>query len=301
MKIDRLMGILTILLQREKVTAPELAKRFEVSRRTISRDLDDLCRAGLPIAATQGYGGGISLAPGYTIGKNVFTRAELQAVLAGLKGMESVSAAPCAAAVMEKLSLPENAAEDIVLIDLASHYRTALTEKIEALRRAILARRTVTFQYYYEKGEAQRRVEPYRLVFRWASWYVLCYCLERQDFRLFKLNRLWDVRETGAQFEPRAVPPQALAADRWLQEPQYRLQAEFDPGEKYRLIDEYGVDCYTVLPDGRLRLERDFSSYNTMREWVFSFGARVRVLAPARLRRDRLAQAEQILQQQAET
>ena len=65
MKIDRLMGILTILLQQDKTTAPELARRFEVSRRTINRDIDDICRAGVPLVTTQGHGGGISIAPGY--------------------------------------------------------------------------------------------------------------------------------------------------------------------------------------------------------------------------------------------
>ena len=61
MKIDRLIGILSILLQKETVTAPALAEQFEVSRRTISRDIDTLCQAGIPIVTRQGVNGGISI------------------------------------------------------------------------------------------------------------------------------------------------------------------------------------------------------------------------------------------------
>ncbi len=85
MKIDRLTGILTILLQKDKVTAPELAERFEVSRRTINRDIEDLCRAGIPIAAAQGYGGGLSIVDGYKFDRSLFTKEELQSLIAGLR------------------------------------------------------------------------------------------------------------------------------------------------------------------------------------------------------------------------
>lgn len=95
MKIDRLIGIITILLQNDKTTAPELAKRFEVSRRTINRDIEDICKAGIPVVATQGYGGGLSIADGYKLDKSLLTKDELQAVLAGLKGMESTISYCC--------------------------------------------------------------------------------------------------------------------------------------------------------------------------------------------------------------
>ena len=81
-------------------------------------------------------------------------------------------------------------AQDVFLIDLASFYRVALTEKIERIRRAILGRQRIAFRYFYEKGESARAIEPYRLVFQWSAWYVFGYCMEREDFRLFKLNRL---------------------------------------------------------------------------------------------------------------
>ena len=85
MKIDRLIGILSVLLQEETVTAPELAERFEVSRRTINRDIDDLLYAGIPIRTTQGVGGGIRIADGYKMDRTILTSKDMQMILAGLR------------------------------------------------------------------------------------------------------------------------------------------------------------------------------------------------------------------------
>ena len=104
MKMERLIGILSILLQREKVTAPELAEQFEVSRRTIQRDIESLCRAGIPISTAQGAGGGISIMEGYRVDRTVLTAPEMQAILAGLRSLDSVSGTRRYAQLMEKLS-----------------------------------------------------------------------------------------------------------------------------------------------------------------------------------------------------
>ena len=92
MKLDRMIGILALLLQRDSVSAPELAERFEVSRRTILRDIDALCRAGIPVASRQGAGGGFAILEGYRVDRALLTGAEMQAILAGLRSLDSVSA-----------------------------------------------------------------------------------------------------------------------------------------------------------------------------------------------------------------
>lgn len=291
MKIDRLMGIVTILLQQKKITAPELARRFEVSRRTINRDIEDICRAGIPLVTTQGYGGGVSIAEGFKLDKSLLTADELQAILSGVRGLDSVSAAPQLPALSEKLP---GGVPDHILIDLASHYQEPLTQKIAAIRRAIRDRRLLSFDYYYEKGECRRTMEPYKLVFRWSAWYVWGWCLDREAFRLFKLNRLWNLELETESFGARELPPEDLDFDRRFSAGAYRLKALFEGGEKYRLIEEYGPDCYQETPDGLL-LERDFASYSNMREWVLSFGEWAEVLEPEELRTDLTRQAEAML------
>lgn len=297
MKIDRLIGIITILLQNDKTTAPELAKRFEVSRRTINRDIEDICKAGIPVVATQGYGGGLSIADGYKLDKSLLTKDELQAVLAGLKGMESISKSSALATLLDKLLNKEQRAiaEDMFIIDLASHYQDSLIQKIEMLKRAIDTKHILSFQYYYEKGEAKRCIEPYRLVFKWSSWYVFGFCLDRQAYRLFKLNRLWDLQINGETFAERKIPEAELLFNDYFAESKLHLKAVFAKSEKYRLIDEYGIDSYSVCKDESLFFERDFTSYENMREWIFSFGDKVSVLAPKELLDDRKKQAENII------
>ena len=174
MKIDRLIGIIMILLQRDKATVAELAERFEVSARTINRDVEDICKAGLPLVTVQGYRGGISFAEGYKIDKTFFTREELQSILTGLKGIDSISEEAYFFRLIDKLSDRGNRveADDVITIDLASHYQGPLTQKIARIKEAILSKCLITFKYYSEKGESERRIEPYRLIFRWSSWYM---------------------------------------------------------------------------------------------------------------------------------
>ena len=294
MKIDRLIGIITILLQKDQVTAPELAERFEVSRRTINRDIEDICRAGIPLVTTQGYGGGVSIAAGYKLDHSLLTQEELQLVFSGVRGLDSISEKAHSPLLAEKLSAGTPDLTDSFNIDLASHYKDSLSQKISAIKGAIQNRYLLSFSYYYEKGESRRTVEPYRLIFKWSAWYVWGYCLERQDFRLFKLNRLWDLETGTNSFVPRDLPD--LELDQYFSAGGIHLKALFEENQKYRLIEEYGPDCFQIGPKGRLLFERDFVSFVNLREWVLSFGSQVEVLEPERLRADLRRQAEKMLE-----
>ena len=193
MKIDRLIGILSILLQEEKTTAPELAEKFEVSRRTINRDIEDLCKAGIPIRTAQGTGGGISIMDGYRMDRTILTSKDMQMILAGLRSLDSVSGNRYYGQLMEKIQTGSSefiSERDSMLIDLSSWYKGSLVPKIEVIQNAIENRHTIQFKYYAPSGDSNRRIEPYYLVFRWSSWYVWGWCLEREDYRLFKLNRM---------------------------------------------------------------------------------------------------------------
>lgn len=297
MKIDRLIGIITILLQQDKITAPELAKRFEVSRRTINRDIEDICKAGIPLITMQGYKGGISIADGYKIDKSIFTNEELQTIFAGLKGIDSISKSPHLIKLIEKLSSKTNQVtdEDVIIINLASHYQNPLTQKIDIINKAILNRHIISFKYYYKKGENQRTIEPYKLIFKWSSWYVLGYCLDKKTFRLFKLNRLWNIENSNKSFSLRNIPKKELNLNNYFTEAKINLKAIFAETEKYRLIEEYGTDCYSTIENGRLLFEMDFVNYENMVEWVLSFGDKVYILEPEELKHEHSKQAKNII------
>lgn len=285
MKMERLIGILSILLQREKTTAPELAEQFEVSRRTIQRDIDSLCRAGIPIATTQGAGGGISIMEGYRIDRTVLTAPEMQAILAGLRSLDSVSGTRRYAQLMEKLSA--GSCEPVpgcahILIDLSSWYKTSLSPKIECIQRAIEQSRTISFTYFSPNGESRRTVEPYYLVFHWSAWYLWGWCKTRQDFRLFKLNRITEL-SPGDSFSPRPAPRPDLDLERVFPV-KYRVKVLFDPSCRWRLIEEYGISSFTLAPDGRLCFTWGFPNMDSVLSWVLTFGSKAELLEPEELR-----------------
>ena len=285
MKLERLIGILSILLQREKVTAPELAEQFEVSRRTIQRDVESLCQAGIPISTAQGTGGGISIMEGYRVDRTLLTAPEMQAILAGLRSLDSVSGTRRYAQLMEKLSagtsglLPGGAH---MLIDLSSWYKTSLPPKIELIQGAIEQHRAIRFAYFSPKGESVRTVEPFYLVFHWSTWYVWGWCRMREDFRLFKLNRMTELT-AGEPFEPRFAPLPDLEPER-IFPIKYQVTVLFESTCRWRLVEEYGADRFTEEPDGRLRFTGGFPDADSVLSWVLTFGDKAELLEPEELR-----------------
>ena len=282
MKLDRLMGILTILLQNDRVTAPFLADRFEVNRRTIGRDIDALCRAGIPVVTHQGTGGGISIADGFKLDKSILTAGELSGIIAALKGIGSVSDQTQIERTLDKLGANNDTVVSLsepIIIDLASHYKGQLTEKINTLKQAITNRNLVIFDYFYEKGESKRKIEPYIVVFQWKSWYVFGFCLERQDWRMFKLNRLWNLTATTEQFTMRDIPPEKRDFNR-AHTDENKLSALFDKSAKYLLVEAYGLDSFHETDEG-LYFEVGYTNRNYMISWLLSFGDRVKVLEPS--------------------
>lgn len=293
MKMERLIGILSILLQREKVTAPELAEHFEVSRRTIQRDIESLCRAGIPISTAQGAGGGISIMEGYRVDRTVLTAPEMQAILAGLRSLDSVSGTRRYVQLMEKLSagtggLMSGGAH--MLIDLSSWYKTSLPPKIELIHGAVQQHRTISFTYFSPKGESVRTVEPYYLLFHWSAWYVWGWCQTREAFRLFKLNRMTALT-AGEPFAPRSAPLPDLEPERIFPANE-QVAVRFAPACRWRLVEEYGVDSFTVEPDGWLRFTGGFPDADSALSWVLTFGDKAELLEPEELRKQLGALAE---------
>lgn len=283
MKIDRLIGILSILLQEEKTTAPELAERFEVSRRTINRDIEDLCKAGIPISTAQGAGGGISIMDGYRMDRTILTSKDMQMILAGLRSLDSVSKSRYYGQLMEKLQTGSSEfirGRDSMLIDLSSWYKGSLAPKIEVTQSAIEDKNLLEFRYYAPSGESNRMIEPYYLVFRWSSWYVWGWCLDREDYRLFKLNRMDGVSETDRKFVCRDVPMPDLSNEK-IFPGGIRVKALFAPDMKWRLVEEFGPRCFTETDDKRLLFTGDYTDMDNLVTWFLTFGAKVEVLEPA--------------------
>lgn len=302
MKLDRMIGILAVLLQKEKVTAPWLAEKFEVSRRTINRDIERLCMAGIPIVTTRGADGGISIMEGYAIDRTLLTSSDMQAVLAGLRSLDSVSGTNRYAQLMEKL-LPGAsdllAGDPHILIDLSSWYRAALAPKIELLHGAIESGRLVSFSYHAPSGESCRTVEPYDLIFQWAGWYLWGWCRTREDFRLFKLNRMTELELSGS-FEKRPAPLPDLSQEKVFPHV-FQVRARIEPEYKWRLIEEYGAGSFSIQADGSLLFTFGFADKTSVIGWIASFGGGAELLEPVELRSELARFGEKIREKHLDT
>lgn len=298
MKIDRLIGILSILLQKDTVTAPELAEQFEVSRRTINRDVEDLCRAGIPVVTKQGANGGISIMDNYRMERTLLTNTEMQDILAGLRSLDSVNGTNRYGQLMEKLSVGSSdfmVGSQSILIDLSSWYKDSLAPKIELIREAIESKTGLRFYYYSPTGESEREVEPYFLLFRWSSWYVWAWCTKREDFRLFKLNRMEDVCLSGVRFDGREVLMPDLQNER-IFPGGIQIKALFEPECKWRLVEEFGIGCFKIQPDGKLLFTADYTNKEDILTWLLTFRDRAELLEPEDLRTELVEALRKITQ-----
>lgn len=293
MAIDRLIGILTVLLREKQVTTASLAERFEVSARTIARDIERLSESGIPVRTTRGFGGGVSIMEGYGLERTLLTNADRGAILAGLRSLDSVSGTGYYRQLMEKLPPAEGGVgDDCVTIDLASWYGPLLAPRLEELKTACAARRVVSFTYCAPSGETRREVEPGRLLFRWSSWYLWAWCRTRRDFRLFKLNRMLDFSVTDEGFPARAVPPVPPLHLTFPEE--LEAAVRFAPSAKWKLVDEYGAESFQEQPDGALLFRRSFPGKEELLRWVLTFGDQAEILEPVELRRDMAEFAQKI-------
>lgn len=290
MKIDRLIGILSILLQKDTVTAPELAEEFEVSRRTINRDIEALCKAGIPIQTMQGVGGGIRIMDGYRMDRTLLTSKDMQMITAGLRSLDSVSGSHYYSQLMEKLKAGSSdfiSGRDSILIDLSSWYKESVSPKVTLIQEAIENRQIVSFRYFAPEKDSVRRVEPYYLIFKWSSWYLWGFCLEREDFRLFKLNRMDQLVRLKEHFAPREVPMPDLSMDT-LYPRDIEVQAVFEAESKWKLVEEFGPHCFRELPSGKLLFRERYSDEESLIVWLLTFGDKVEVLEPVSVREELL-------------
>lgn len=280
MKIDRHLAILNLLSEYPTLTAPYLAEKLEVSRRTINRDVEDLCKAGIPIICKQGNNGGISLMEGYKIDKTILKKKDLESIFTALNGLNSIDGSDHIHKLLARLEKEgtRSSQDQTMLIDLASHYKPSLSQKIDRLKSAIKAERLVSFTYYGPRGKSQRLVEPYRIVFRWSDWYLFGYSLARDDFRLFKLQRLWNLKSTDREFEKREVEPGNLAFDDHFED-SHEFVAVFSKEVEYLIVETYGPDSYTETEEG-LFFRGCYTHLDFITRWLLSFGNKVQVISP---------------------
>jgi predicted DNA-binding transcriptional regulator YafY len=285
MQINRLIEIVYILLRQRSVTARELARRFDVSTRTIYRDVDNLSLAGIPVYTEKGKKGGISLLPDFVLSKSILSEEEQTEILSALQGLSGVQAAETVN-VLHKLSAIFNKnAVSWLEVDFTD-WGYSNGRIFSGLKTAILNRYIVEFDYYGTVGaKTRRRVEPMQLWFKSKAWYVKGYCLIRQDMRLFKLTRLRELTVTNEKFTerdllaPRPEPEEPSAEPK----PDVNIVARISAEMGYRVLDEFG-EWAEVQPDGSYMVKLNWSEDEWFYGYLLSFGNHLEVLEPDRVK-----------------
>lgn len=212
MKLERLLAILSLLSERDRVRAKELAEKFEVSRRTIYRDLESLSQAGFPIVSYAGRNGGLSLMKHYQIDKRILSKEDVKNLYSALKGLQSIKQQSELNALIAKL-LPEEKSNHATDYDIhfSSWYSDSfIQKKINILQEAIEGKSCVLLDYISTSGRRKRKIEAYQLVFKDSAWYLHAFCHNRQDFRLFKLQRMASLTLLEEKFTGRPYPALSL-------------------------------------------------------------------------------------------
>lgn len=296
MKIDRLVSIIMILLDKKRVSAQELADRFEVSPRTIYRDIDAINRAGIPVLSTPGVGGGIEIMPQYKVDKKVFSTADLSAILMGLSSITDMMHGEELAGALAKVKsfVPADSAKDIevranqIHVDLSPWTGSKnLKPYLESIKEALQDKRLVSFGYADRYGNgSSRTIEPYQLVLKDSHWYVQGYCLDRSDFRLFRISRISDLEVLGESFAPREHRPPQLEFTDVVAAMQTRIKIRFHRSVMDRVLDL--CDSEHVSSDGEHHYLVDFpfidNDYNY--SILLSFGDACECLEPLPIREE---------------
>ena len=288
MQINRLFEIIYLLLDRKIMTARELAEYFEVSPRTILRDIDTLSSAKIPVYASQGRGGGISIADGFVLNKSVISAEEQEQILFALKSMASVKNVDAGATLSKLQSLFNRDSVDWIDIDF-SNWGSPESELqfFTEIKQAILSKRVLAFDYLNSYGKrTQREVEPLRLVFKAHSWYLQAFCRIKQDYRIYKISRIRELALCADSFE-RILPPEfAIDTLRSAPSPAVRIELRFSAEPAYRVYDEFDENLVTFNADGSLTAQADYPYDEWVVGHILSFGAGVTVLSPYFLREE---------------
>lgn len=283
MKDNRLFRILYYILEKEKVTANELADKFEVSVRTIYRDIDSISSVGVPIFTTQGKGGGIKIDNEFILNKSLFDTNEKEQIIAALQGLEKTNEAYKSELITKLSALFKIKNSNWIEIDFTSWgSNNTYQDLFNALKTTIINKNIISFSYNSSKAEKiNRKVKPIRLLFKEQDWYLYAFCLLRNDFRYFKLSRIKDLEVLAINYEDNfenAVLKKELKYENIV-----NIKLKFDKSVAFRVYDEFN-EAIEEDEKGNLYVEIKIPNNYKLYNYIFSFGSNVEILEPKEIR-----------------
>ena len=294
MKVDRLISIIMILLDKKRIGAQELADMFEVSPRTIYRDIDTINMAGIPVRSTSGVGGGFEIMQQYKIDKKVFSTADLSAILMGLSSLSNMIRGDELVNALAKVKsfIPADRAKDIELkanqinIDLSPWMGNRnIQPYLEIIKTALQESKLLSFEYADRYGnKTSRTAEPYQLVLKSSHWYWQGYCHKRNDFRLFKLSRISNLQIQEEFFTPRDYQKPQLDFTDILATMQTKIKIRIHKSVMDRVLDYCTYEYFSPDGDEHYIVSFPFIENEYYYNILFSFGDKCECLEPLHIR-----------------
>lgn len=268
------------MLNKENVTASELAEKMEVSIRTIYRDIDTISSAGIPIYTSVGRNGGIQFQQGYVLNRSILSSQEKQNILLALQNITILSKDQ-KMDILNKISgifceeIPQWLEIDLTL--WGANKNNSENEKFSLLEKAIKEKTIIQINYISGQSENTcRKVKPLKLLFKSSAWYLQAFCIHQNDFRVFKLNRIIDVKLTEEMFENIDFPKSSIP----IAENDIDMELVFSSEIAYRVYDEFDKDCITLLDNGDLYVKVRLPNKKWLVRYLLSFGKTIKVLSP---------------------
>ena len=295
MQINRLFEIIHLLMNKKSATASELATHFEVSKRTILRDIDTLGLAGIPIYTLQGKGGGIFIEDSFVLNKTLVSEEEQKQILFGLQSMSATGLMDTQQVLGRLGNFFQNPGKEWVEVDFS---RWGHSEKdnatFEMLKKAILHERMVSFDYLSPHGLSKgREVCPLKLSFKSKAWYLKSFCLKENDYRIFKFTRINNMVLLDKSFHSASYEIPAMQS---VEEPPatdfVEIRLFVSQNAKYRIYDEFAESDIGINEDGSFTLRTSLGLW--IYDYILSYGTAVEVLEPAYIRDELLVRVEKI-------
>lgn len=286
MQMNRLFEIVYILLSKNSITAKELSKRFEVSVRTIYRDIDTLSSVGIPIYTSQGKGGGIFLLDNYVLDKSILSENEQNEILFALQSLTITQASETSSVLAKLGNLFKKTQMNWIEVDFSPWGSDKSQKyKFSILKNAILHQQVIEFGYFNASGEKSiRKIEPVKLMFKVKAWYLQGFCLSKNAFRNFKISRMSDICITQETFTVKL--PEEFSETVEIQSTQKWIEVclKMSSHASYRLFDEFDEKDIIKNSDGSFSVRTFLPESEWLIRYILSFGADAEVVTPQNIR-----------------
>lgn len=294
-----------VLLQRKKISATKLAEMFEVTPRTIYRDIETINSAGIPIITYPGINGGIGIMEEYKIDKKLFTNSDIAALLMGLGSISSTMTNDEIINALAKVKglVPEEQIRDIELksnqitIDLSPWVGNKnMQPNLEKIKTALNEKNLLAFKYSDRNGKkSNRKIEPYRLVLKESNWYLQGYCISRQDFRVFKLSRISALEILDDTFNLREFDVKSLGAWDYIEKRIITIKLLVDESLRERMVEHCGEESIETCGNNKLIVDFPFVEDDLGYNLLLSFGNKCECLEPSNVRDELIRRIKNML------